>query len=237
MKDAYTSPRAARKITLSRRPATASRPRIGPDLPHRQHTDGGAERRHRSGAVGEQRHDEHDQQRAVQQHVQRCARGALGQRYPVGPRWQPNGVGPQPVQDRPHRREEPVVQRAEPASEADDLEQHGVEHDLLEHDRFGPPVGDVGESVDALGGEREQPAAENVEQDLDDVEQVHDDRRAEADLGPVLGHRPDLLGARALAPLGEVDDGHVGLEKSHGRKTRTCSSRWNQLSMSDSPRL
>ena len=28
MKDAYTSPRAARKITLSRRPATASRPRI-----------------------------------------------------------------------------------------------------------------------------------------------------------------------------------------------------------------
>ena len=155
--------------------------------------------------------------------VDRAAGVALGQRYPVRPRWQPNGVGPQPVQDRSQRREEPVVQRAEPAAEADDLEQHGVEHDLLEHDRLGPPFADVGEPVHALGGQREQPAAEDVEQDLDDVEQVHHDRRAEAHLGPVPGHRPDLLGARALAPLGEVDDGHVGLEKSHGRKTRTCS--------------
>ena len=224
MKDAYTSPRAARKITLSRRPATASRPRMVQICHIGSTPTVGAQRRHGPGAVGEQGHDEHHQQRAVQQHIQRRARGALGQRYAVGPRRQPNGVGPQPVQDRSHRREEPVVQRAEPAPEADDLEQHGVEHDLLEHDRFGPPVRDVGESVDALGGEREQPAAENVEQDLDDVEQVHDHRRAEADLGPVLGHRPDLLGARALTPLGEVDDRHVGLEKSHGRKTRTCSS-------------
>ncbi len=54
-----------------------------------------------------------------------------------------------------------------PQPEADDLEQHGVEHDLLEHDRLGPPLPDVGESVDACGGEREQPPAEDVEQDLE----------------------------------------------------------------------
>ena len=75
--------------------------------------------------------------------VDRRARRALGQRNPVGPRRQPNGAGPQPVQDRAHRREEAVVQRAESAAEADDLEQHGVEHDLLEHDRLGAPLRDV----------------------------------------------------------------------------------------------
>ena len=50
------------------------------------------------------------------------------------------------------------------------------------------------------------------------------DRRAEADLGPVPGHRHDLLGAGALAPLRVVDDGRVLLEKSHAGQTRTCSS-------------
>ena len=198
MNDPYTSPRAARKITLSRRPATASSPRIV-QICHIGSTPiVGAERGNRPGAVGEQRDEQHHQQRAVQHHVDRRAGGALRQRHPVRPWWQPNGVGPQPVKDRPQRREEPVVQRPEAAAETDDLEQHRVEHDLLEHDRFGPPLPDVGETVDACGGEREQPAAEDVEQDLDDVEQVHDDRRAEADLGPVPGHRADLLGAGSL---------------------------------------
>ena len=66
--------------------------------------------------------------------------------------------------------------------------------------------------------QREQPAAEDVQQDLDDVEEMQHDRCAEADLGPVLGHRADLLGPRAFTPFGEIHDGHVGLQKSHGPK-------------------
>src|SRR6476646_9512920 len=84
-----------------------------------------------------------------------------------------------------------------------------------------------------FGGQREQPAAEDVEQDLDDIEQVEHDGRSESDLGPVPGHRNDLLGAGALAPLLVVDDGSVLLEKSHGRKTRTCSSRADSVRLSE----
>ena len=51
------------------------------------------------------------------------------------------------------------------------------------------------------GAQHDQPRDEDVQQDLDDVEQVHHDRRAEADLGPVPRHRDDPLGAGALAPL------------------------------------
>ena len=38
-----------------------------PDLPQRQHADGGAQRRDRAGAIGEQRDHKHHQQRRVQQ--------------------------------------------------------------------------------------------------------------------------------------------------------------------------
>ena len=67
-------------------------------------------------------------------------------------------------------------------------------------------------------------AAEDVERDLDDVEQMQQHRGTEADLGPVPGHRDDLLGAGALAPLLEVDLRSFLFEKSHGGKIRTCSS-------------
>ncbi len=138
--DAYTSPRAARKITLSRRPSTREQAEDRPDLPHRQHAD------RRCPAPGSDRCRRRTARRAASPAVPRTAATSTGvrvvplrQRHPVRPRWQPNGVGPQPVQDRPHRREEPVVQRPEAAAQADDLEQHRVEHDLLEHDRLGVP--------------------------------------------------------------------------------------------------
>ena len=57
---------------------------------------------------------------------------------------------------------------------------------------------------------------QDVEQDLDDVEQVHHHRRAKAHLGPVPGHRLDLFAAGALAPLGYVDVRQLGLQESHG---------------------
>ena len=130
-------------------------PEDRPDLPHRQHADRGAERRDRT------RCRRRTARPAASPAARRTARHRPGVRVVplvsgirLGPRWQPNGVGPQPVQDRTHRREEPVVQRTEPAAQPDDLEQHRVEHDLLEHDRLGLPRRDVGEAVDALGRQR-----------------------------------------------------------------------------------
>ncbi len=56
---------------------------------------------------------------------------------------------------------------------------------------------DVGEPVDARGGQGEQPAAKDVEQDLDDVEQVHHDRafrsRPRPSAGPSAGSSPERV--------------------------------------------
>ena len=101
-------------------------------------------------AVGHQRGDEQHEQGGVEQRVERGSVGVLGQWHPVGPGWQPDGAGPQPVQDRAHRREVAPGQRPEAATEADDFEQHRVEHGLLEHDRLRPPRGNVGEAVDTV---------------------------------------------------------------------------------------
>src|ERR1700730_3639164 len=83
---------------------------------------------------------------------------------------------------------------------------------------------DISEAVDAGRGQRQQPGPHDVQRDLDDVEQVQQHRRTEADLGPVPGHRDDLLSAGALVPLLEVDLRSLLFEKSHGGKIRTCSS-------------
>ena len=56
---------------------------------------------------------------------------------------------------------------------------------------------------------------EDVQADLGDVEQVQCHRRAETDLGPVPGHRPDPLRSGSLTPLFEVENGHFLLEKPH----------------------
>lgn len=60
--DAYTSPRAARKITLSRSPRTASNPRTA-QISHsgRMKFDVGAEFGYRPGAVGEDSDHQNDQ--------------------------------------------------------------------------------------------------------------------------------------------------------------------------------
>src|SRR5580693_7760519 len=83
---------------------------------------------------------------------------------------------------------------------------------------------DIREAVNARRGQRQQPGRQDVQRDLDDVEQVQQHRGTEADLGPVPGHRDDLLSAGALAPLLEVDLRSFLFEKSHGGKIRTCSS-------------
>ncbi len=211
---------------MSRRPATASRPRIVQICQSRQHADlvpsaGSARCRRRTA-----RRAAPPAAPPYSSDVDRRARRSpfvSGTRF--GPRWQPNGVGPQPVQDRPHRREEPVVQRPEPAAEPDDLEQHGVEHDLLEHDRFGPPLPDVGEAVDALGGQREQPAAEDVEQDLDDVEQVH--ARPACRSRPRPSAWPSGGSSRSGCPCSTRRSRRralSGFRNPMAGKTRTCSS-------------
>ena len=191
-----------------------------PRLPGRQQADRGAQRGIGPGAIREQRDHQHHQQRRIEHDIERFAVVSRGQRHPARPGRQPDGVGPQPVDDRPHRREEAVIERTEAAAEANHFEQHGEEHDLLENDRLAPPLTDVAHTVDALGGQREKHPEEDVETDLDDVEEVQCHRRAKAHLGPMPGHRPDLLRAGALAPLVEIDDRHFLLEKTHGGKTR-----------------
>ena len=74
-----------------------------------------------------------------------------------------------------------------------------------------------------VGGQGDQPAAEDVEQDLDDVEQVQDDRRAEAHLGPVpaIGR---IFSARVpLTHSAKSTTGMSGLRNPMAPKTRTCS--------------
>ena len=63
--------------------------------------------------------------------------------------------GAQPVEDRPHRWPDTAVEGAESAAQPDDLEQHRVEHDLLEDDGLRPPLADVGQAVDPAGRQRE----------------------------------------------------------------------------------
>ncbi|CKP10352.1 Uncharacterised protein [Mycobacterium tuberculosis] len=186
------------------------------DLPGGQQPDGGAQLRYGAGAIGEQRRQQHHHQQCVEGNVHRLALGAAGPRHSIRPRRQPDGAEPHPVQDRAHRREESVVQRPKAAAQPYHLEQHGVEHDLLEHDRLGVPRCRIGESINPLGGQHDQPADKDVQQDLGDVKQVQQHRSAKTHLGPMLGHRPDLLAAGALAPFGQVDVGKSGLEKSHG---------------------
>ena len=41
-------------------------------------------------------------------------------------------------------------------------------------------------------------------------------RRAEADFGPVPGHRPDPLGSSAFTPFIKIDDRRFLFQKSHG---------------------
>ena len=43
-------------------------------------------------------------------------------------------------------------------------------------------------------------------------------RRTETDLSPVFGHRFDLLGAGALAPLIEIEGRHFLFQKSHASR-------------------
>lgn len=186
------------------------------DLPGGQQPDRGAQLRYGAGAIGEQRRQQHHHQQCVEGNVHRLALGAAGPRHSIRPRRQPDGAEPHPVQDRAHRREESVVQRPKAAAQPYHLEQHGVEHDLLEHDRLGVPRCRIGESINPLGGQHDQPADKDVQQDLGDVKQVQQHRSAKTHLGPMLGHRPDLLAAGALAPFGQVDVGKSGLEKSHG---------------------
>ena len=198
VKDAYTSPRAARKITLSRSPSTASRPRIV-QICHSGSTPTVVP----SAGIGPVP-SENSAIRSITSNAAYSATSNGVRAVPLvsGIRLGHGGsrmvVGPQPVQDRAHRREEPVVQRTEAAAQPDDLEQHRVEHDLFEDDRLGVPRRHIGEPVDALGGQHDQPAAEDVEQDLDDVEQVQHDGRSEADLGPVPG--PSGRSSRRACP-------------------------------------
>ena len=201
-------------------------------VPARQHADLRVQSGYWAAAVGHQRDREQHEKDAVEQRVERGSVAALGHRHPVRPRWQPDGAGPQPVQDRSHRREVAPGQRAEAATEADDFEQHREQNGLLENDRFRPPGRDIGEAADASRGPRAQPGAEDVQRDLHAVHHVHDQRGAEPVLGDVARHRHDPFGARALAPLGHVDDGQVGLDEPHcssfdkpGLKETTCTDR------------
>ena len=187
-------------------------------MPPRQHADLRVQSGYWPAAVGHQRDREQHDKDAVEQRVERGSVAALGHRHPARPGWQPDGAGPQPVQDRTHRWEVAPGQRPETATQTDDFEQHRVEHSLLEHDRFRPPGCDIGEAAYARRGPGEQPAAEDVQRDLHAVHHMHDQRGAEPVLGDVACHRHDPLGARALAPLGHVDDGQVGLDETH------CSS-------------
>ena len=184
-------------------------------LPPRQHADHAVQSGYWPAAVGHQRDREQHEQDAVEQRVERSPVVALGQRHPVGPGWQPDGAGSQPVKGRTDRREITPGQRSEAATETDDFEQHRVEHSLLEHDRFRPPGRHIGEVADTLRRPREQPSAQDVQHDLQAVHHGHDQRRAEAVLGDVAHHRHDPLGAGALAPLGHVDDGQIGLDEPH----------------------
>ena len=164
----------------------------------------------RQGAV--RRHDERHQQRGVQDDVDDGPRVAAGQRHPPGPRGQPDGARPQPVEERAQRRGEPQVERAEAAAEAEDLEEHRPEHELVEQGRRVPPGREGGEAVDARGGQEEQPADEGVEHDLDEVDAPSPRRASRSpprrSAGPAASSAPG--GCRAATRRGRGPDGSAG---------------------------
>ncbi len=191
----YTSPRAARKTVLSRRPRTARSAMIVAICQIGRTRRRSAGRRS-SVTPSSRVHHDHHQECRIEGDVEGAA-GVSGGEWDLGPGWLANGLEAQPVEDRSHRREESVVERAEAATQSDDLEQHRVEHDLLEDDRFVVPGGDIEDAVDTGGGHHNRPADDDVGEDLAHVEQVQRHRRTETDLGPVPRHRLDLLGAAA----------------------------------------
>ena len=138
MNEAYTSPRAARKITLSRRPASASRPRIVQICHIGSTPDRGVQCGDRTGAVGEQRDEQHHQQRA---RTARTSNGVRAVPLVSGIRFGHGGsrmvLGRNQYRIDPSGGKNRLFSGPNPQPEADDLEQHRVEHDLFEHDRLG----------------------------------------------------------------------------------------------------
>lgn len=160
----YTSPRAARKTVLSRRPRTARSAMIVAICQIGRTRRRSAGRRS-SVTPSSRVHHDHHQECRIEGDVEGAA-GVSGGEWDLGPGWLANGLEAQPVEDRSHRREESVVERAEAATQSDDLEQHRVEHDLLEDDRFVVPGGDIEDAVDTGGGHHNRPADDDVGEDL-----------------------------------------------------------------------
>ena len=144
----------------------------------------------------------------VEADVEQRPVAAPGQRHPLGPGRQPRRPRPQPVEDAADHRREAQGQRQRAGAEPEDLPEHRPDDGLLEDDRLGPPVAEVAEPAEARGrGRDHQQAADRVDDDLDHVEEVDDDGRAEPVQRPVLGERLDPLQVRTPLPLLDVEGG------------------------------
>ena len=185
----YCSPRAARKMVLSRSPITTSST-IGaissagftrPDV-----LSGNAADSESLGTPGKhQRHNHADDQRQVERDVEPGPTVARGERDPP-PRPQPDRAGPGPVQDAAHHRLGLAGQRAPRPGDADGFQQHRPQDRLLVDDRLVPPLRNMPERRQSGGHRGDHDAAQRIEEhELDDVDGVHHPRHAVAVVDPV----------------------------------------------------
>ncbi len=86
-----------------------------------------------------QRNHQREQQRDIQQHVDRRALVAAGERDLVGPWCQPDRASPRVIVQPTAHRLEVTGQRSPGAGEAEALEQHRPQHRLLIEDRLEEP--------------------------------------------------------------------------------------------------
>ena len=185
----YCSPRAARKMVLSRSP-----------IKHQQHHRGDQQCGvHQAGCVvrqcrrqriaahtrQHQRHDHADDQGQVERDVEPGPPVTGGERNPP-PRTQPDRAGPRPIQDASHHRLGLAGQRPPRPGDPDGFQQHRPQDRLLVDDRLVPPLRDMPERRQVGGHRGHHDAAQRIEEDeLDDVDGVNHPRHAVAVVDPV----------------------------------------------------
>ena len=197
----YCSPRAARKMVLSRSPINDQQHDRG-DQQRGVHQTGCVvrHRRRQRGARHARKHQRHnhaDDQGQIKRDVEPGPTVARGE-WHSPPRPQPDRAGPRPIQDASHHRLGLAGQRPPRSGDADGFQQHRPQDHLLVDDRLIPPLRDMPERGQAGGHRGDHDAAQRIkEHELDDVDGVHHPRHAVPVVNPVQREGLHALQERA----------------------------------------
>ena len=137
----------------------------------------------------DQAQGEHGHHRDVQRDIDRLALVALGEGNLVGPGRQPQRAGADPVAVRRGHRHELEGQRPPGLVVAGGRPQDDPQHGLLQDDQLAPPGAQVPQRQARRGDSDDQPATDEEEQPLHQIDGVEDLRSTESVIDPVLGQQ------------------------------------------------